>query len=191
MHDAELRAFWADARVRGGLNPAEAYIGATASDTLPPPAWSFGATAEEADRLLALVLAGRKTATASVLWEYETEARARQPQEEGDTLVETRLDLDLPTPGALSIVLDGEEVPRALIRTTHVDVVRFGEVDEDHARREGEGSLEEWRAEHRAFFARSAPPGQAVDEDTQVVLERFVVVVPATARRAARRAGLL
>ncbi|HSP60005.1 MAG TPA: ASCH domain-containing protein [Ornithinimicrobium sp.] len=201
MDDAEIKAFWADARVRGGLNPAESYIGATAADMLPPPAWSFGASPKEADRLLALVLAGRKTATASALWEYQAGAQDDQHPDGrddagghrrgGDTLVRTQVDVELPAPGSLSIVLDGADHPRALIRTTHVEVVRFGDVDEDHARREGEGTLEQWRAEHRQFFEEHAPDGQRVDEDTRVVLERFVVVVPAQARRSARRAGLL
>lgn len=212
MDDAEIKAFWADARVRGGLNPAESYIGATAADLLPPPAWSFGATPEEADRLLALVLEGRKTATASALWEYGAGAEegAEEGAEDGaddapgggtghgsgsragaGTLVRTQVDVELPAPGSLSIVLDGADRPRALIRTTHVEVVRFGDVDEAHARREGEGSLAEWRAEHRRFFEEHAPAGQRVEEETQVVLERFVVVVPAQARRSARRAGLL
>lgn len=191
--DADIRAFWVDARVRGALNPAEAYLGVTASDMLPPPAWSFGATPQEADRLLGLVLEGRKTATASALEEYLTEARAGGAEggAAGDTLVDADLDLRLPSPGALSIVLDGSGAPRALLRTTHVEVVRFADVDEEHARREGEGSLERWRAEHARFFAESLPGGRSVDEDTKVVLERFVVLVPGSARRAARRAGLL
>jgi uncharacterized protein YhfF len=204
MDDAEISAFWADVRVRGGLNPVGAYLGATVSEMLPPPAWSFGSTAQEADRLLELVLAGRKTATASALWEYEEDARRRVEAEdaedaevattggaEGDTLVRTAVDVALPEPGLLSIVLDGRDKPRALIRTTHVDVVRFGDVDADHARREGEESLEEWRRAHRAFFAEGTPEGREVTDDLPVVLERFVVVVPATARRAAKRAGLL
>lgn len=201
MDDAEISAFWADARVRGGLNPAGAYLGASVSETLPPPAWSFGSTPQEADRLLELVLAGRKTATASAFWEYEQEARRRVDAEDadvsaagrpgGDTLVRTEVDVALPEPGLLSIVLDGRGRPRALIRTTHVEVVRFGDVDAEHARREGEGSLEAWRAAHRAFFAADAPPGHQVTDDTLVVLERFVAVVPAAARRAAKRAGLL
>lgn len=197
--DAEIRAFWADARVRGGLNPVGAYLGSTVSETLPPPAWSFGATPAESDRLLDLVVEGRKTATASALWEYEQEARHRAVVESelpehdapGDTLVETAVDLALPEPGLLSIVLDGQGHPRALIRTTHVDVVRFGDVDDEHARREGEGTLEDWRRVHRAVFAERAPAGEVVDDDTMVVIERFVTIVPATARRAARKAGLL
>ncbi|MFK5633637.1 MULTISPECIES: ASCH domain-containing protein [unclassified Ornithinimicrobium] len=192
--DREIRDFWTDARIRGGLNPASAYLGSTASDTLPPPAWSFGDTAEVADRLLALVLEGRKTATASARWEYAEDALRGAPgagrSAEGDLLVRAEIAVDLPRPGGLSIVLDGAGVPRALIRTTRVQVVRFGEVDEEHARREGEGSLDEWRAVHRAIFASTAPPGQEVTDDTLVVLERFVVVVPASARRAAKRNGL-
>lgn len=191
MDDAEIKAFWADARVRGGLNPAESYIGATAADMLPPPAWSFGSTPEEADRLLALVLEGRKTASASALWEYGPGVSGHDDDGAGDTLVRTQVDVEVPEPGSLSIVLDGAGHPRALLRTTHVEVVRFGDVDEEHAQREGEGSLERWRADHRRFFEEHAPAGQRVDEDTRVVLERFVVVVPAGARRAARRAGLL
>lgn len=198
VDDDEISRFWADARVRGGLNPAGAYLGANVPETLPPPAWSFGTTPQEADRLLDLVLSGRKTATASALHEYEqaTEQDEAQTgpvaaQGSGDTLVRTSVDVALPEPGLLSIVLDGQGRPRALIRTTHVDVVRLGDVGEEHARREGEGSLEQWRAAHRRLFAESAPHGQEVDDDTRVVLERFVVVVPAAARRAARRAGLL
>ncbi|RIK17564.1 MAG: ASCH domain-containing protein [Acidobacteria bacterium] len=209
MDDALISAFWADARLRGGINPVAGYLGATAADTLPPPAWSFGATPAEADRLLAQVLAGRRTATTSALWDYEEEARARAEAESesgdpidpgdredpsdrgGDTLVETRLDLALPAPGSLSIIVDGQEMPRALVRTTRVDLVPYGEVDEAHALREGFGSLAEWRAEHRRFFTEHAPAGRELTDETMLVLERFVVLVPATARRAAKRAGLL
>jgi uncharacterized protein YhfF len=54
-----VAAFWADARAALGL-----------SGTVPE-AWSFGGTPEQADALLALVLAGTKTATAGALWDYE------------------------------------------------------------------------------------------------------------------------
>lgn len=196
VNDAEILAFWTDARLRGGLNPATGYLGSTVADTLPPPAWSFGDSPEQADRLLEVVLEGRKTATASAYWEYEEQERRRVEAEqadaaEGDLLTRTEVDVALPEPGLLSIVLDGSQTPKALIRTTHVDVVRFGDVDEEHARREGEDSLADWRAEHRSFFERIAPAGQVIDDDMLVVLERFVVLVPASARRRARRAGLL
>ena len=67
---------------------------------------------------------------------------------------------------------------------------RFGDVTAEHARREGEdaGLLSQWRRTHQEFFERTSP--DPVDEDTMVVLERFEVLVPADARRAARRHGL-
>lgn len=198
LTDRAVAAFWADARIRAKLNRIEAYGGPGVSDTVPPPAWAFGDSPAQADELLALVLAGRKTATASALRDYEQEARERARGEEpegegaqdrGDVLVATDLDLALPEPGLLSILLDGAGRPRALIRTTDVQVVRFGDVTGEHARAEGEGdrSLEHWRRVHQEFFARTAPHGEPVDEDTMVVLERFEVLVPASARRAARR----
>ena len=53
MDQQEIEAFWADARVRAGLNPAHALTGPTTSESMPPPAWSFGADPDQADRLLA------------------------------------------------------------------------------------------------------------------------------------------
>ncbi|GAA1185627.1 hypothetical protein GCM10009584_29590 [Ornithinimicrobium humiphilum] len=198
MDDAEISRFWADARVRGGLNPVESYIGASASSVVPPPAWSYGSTPQESDRFVEQVLAGARTATSSLLSSYEEEAQRQAALEEsrpveasGDTLVRTAVDVALPEPGLLSIVLDGQERPRALIRTTHVQVARLGDVDAEHARREGEHSLESWRRTVRTTLAAELAEGEVLGDDTRVVLERFVCVVPATARRAARRAGLL
>lgn len=196
-HDQAVAAFWADARIRGKLNRIEVYAGAQVSDTLPPPAWSFGGEddPQTADRLLELVLAGRKTATASAYREYEEEARSRAGADtpdprSGDTLTRTGVDLDLalPEPGLLSIILDGSGHPRALVRITDVEVCRFADVPAEHARLEGEGdgSLQHWRAVHRDVFAANAPHGEPVTDDSLVVLERFEVLVPASARRAAR-----
>ena len=196
---AAIAAFWADARIRGRLNPIEAYTGPGTSDLVPPPAWSFGDDPRLADQLLDLVLTGQKTATASALRDYEDEARelARAQDDlhgsaEGNLLVDTDLDLALPEPGLLSILLDGAGRPRALIRITDVETVRFAEVSAEHARREGEGggSLEHWRRTHAEFFRRSSATGEPIDAGTLVVLERFEVLVPAEARRAARRNGL-
>lgn len=197
--DAAIAAFWADARIRGKLNRVGEVIGANISDTVPPPAWAFGDDARTADQLLELVLAGRKTSTASALRDYEEEARvlARAAEDdgarpEGDVLVDTDLDLALPSPDLLSILLDGAGRPRALIRIIDVQVVRFADVPAEHARREGEGegSLEHWRRVHREAFRRSSPIEEPVDDDTLIVLERFEVLVPAEAQRAARRNGL-
>jgi uncharacterized protein YhfF len=165
MHDtgekSAVEAFWELARFHANLNSAPTYFGPTTLEVVPPPAWAFGASAEEADELLQLVLEGTKTATASALWDYEADGEA------------------LPEVGGLSILLDGQGHPRALVNTTAVAVVPFDEVGEEHARLEGEGdrSLTYWREAHERFFARVASRG--FEPDMPVVLERFEVVYQA------------
>lgn len=162
VDDNELDAFWAISREHAQLAGVPTYMGANPVRTLRPPAWSFGATPEQSDELLALVLDGTKTATSSARADYVGEAEP------------------LPEPGMLSIVLDGAGHPRALVVTTEARVVPFDQVDADHAREEGEGdgTLEQWREAHERFFSQNASGG--FQPDMLVVLERFRVLYPAT-----------
>lgn len=163
MDRSPVEAFWELAKVHGRMNTAPTYFGPTTLEVVPPPAWSFGADAEQADALLELVLDGTKTATAGALWDFETEGEP------------------LPEPGALSIILDGRGHPRALIECTAATVVPFDEVDEEHARLEGEGdlSLAHWREVHERFFTEVATHDRGFHPDMPVVLERFRVVYQA------------
>jgi uncharacterized protein YhfF len=117
-------------------------------------AWGFGNTAEMMTELGLLVRDGPKRATASLRSSYE---------EHGERL---------PQVGDLSVVLDGDGNPLCVIRTTDVELRRFGDVDEEFAWTEGEGdrSLAHWRDAHIRFFASE---GRPVNDDTEVVLERF------------------
>lgn len=127
-------------------------------DASVPPAWSFGDSPALADELLALTLRGEKRAMASALWEFEID---------GDPV---------PQPGELAIVLDGAGEPRALIRTTEVEIVAFEEVSPERAALEGEGdrSLAYWRAEHeRAWRGSLANTPYDFDMTMPVVCERF------------------
>ena len=141
------------------------FLSTLPADSYPPErgyeAWSFGDGPEMADRLGMLVVAGRKTATCSALWELEAEGEP------------------LSRPGERSIVLDGRGEPLCIIEVTEVTVRRFDEVDEAFARDEGEGdlSLAYWREAHRGFFARTLPGiGRRFSEDMPLVCERFRVV---------------
>ncbi|HET7303922.1 MAG TPA: ASCH domain-containing protein [Segeticoccus sp.] len=160
--DNELDAFWDIARDHADLAGVPSYTGENPVRMLRPPAWAFGATPEQADELLDLVLTGTKTATASSYADYARE------------------DEELPAPGTLGIVLDGAGHPRALVRTVEVRVVPFDQVDAEHARDEGEGdrSLNHWRAVHERFFTEHA--GGGFQPDMPVVLERFRVLYPPT-----------
>ena len=145
---AAVAAFWAAARSALGITGPV------------PEAWAFGGTAAQADELLALVLAGTKTATASALWDYEAGAEP------------------LPEVGRFDIVLDGSGRPRALLRTTDVAVSPFDEVSADHARREGEGdlSLAFWREVHQRFFTEYADHDRGFSPQMPVVLQSFEVL---------------
>ncbi|WBL20254.1 ASCH domain-containing protein [Citricoccus sp. NR2] len=128
----------------------------------PPEAWAFGATPEHADGLLALVLAGVKTATSSSLWDCE---HTGEP---------------VPTVGELSIILDGRGAPRALLETTSIEVVPFGEVTEEHAAAEGERdrTLASWKAIHERYWREHSENPRGYADDMPVVCERFRVLYP-------------
>lgn len=99
-----LEGFWSSARIRIPNLPDEI-----------PEVWAFGATAEQAVDLLALVLDGTKTGTASALWDIAADGES------------------VPEAGGLSIILDGQDRPSALIETTAIDIVPFSEVTSEHA----------------------------------------------------------
>ncbi len=158
----EVATFWALASRQARLDSVPGYFGPTPLASVMPPAWSFGATSEQASEIAALVADGIKTATASAAEDYIAEGEG------------------LPEPGVLGIVLDGDGHPRALVATTDVEVVAFDEVGEEHARAEGEGdrSLASWRAGHERFFREHDPHGRGFRPDMPVVLERFRVLYP-------------
>ena len=54
--EADIAAFWSEARTRARFDWIGAYGGPTILGSLRPPAWSFGATPEEADAVLTRVL---------------------------------------------------------------------------------------------------------------------------------------
>ena len=97
----EVRAFWDLARFHAKLNAAPTYFGPTTLESVPPPAWSFGETAEEADSFLFAILRDEVGETSAPLEDY------------GD---------ELPVEGVLSILCDGAGQPRALLETTGVGI---------------------------------------------------------------------
>lgn len=138
----------------------QARAGIVGAPETVPEAWAFGATSDHADSLLALVLDGVKTGTASSLWDYETQ---------GDPL---------PQVGEYSIILDAAGRPRAVIETTEVAIVPFDEVSDEHAYSEGEGdrSLAAWRDIHERYWRLHSENPRGFEPDMPVVCERFRLV---------------
>lgn len=116
------------------------------------------------DTLVTAVLTGAKTTTASLLIQYADE--------------------ELPRVGERGAVVDSAGVVVGVIETKGVDIVALKDVSLQHALDEGEGyaDVAQWRAGHERFWhstevrAELGDPHFTVDDDTQVILERFVLV---------------
>ncbi len=126
--------------------------------------WFGDADVALATKLAILVERGPKRATTALLRDFET-----------------GIEPVFPKPGDLWLVVDGDGMPRCVVRTTHVDITAFGKVDGQFAWDEGEGdrTLADWREGHMRYFTRQAmAQGFEFGDATQVVLERFTVIWP-------------
>lgn len=149
MPSKAVEEFWASYRAASGVADQ------------PYEVVSFGDSPALADELLALVRAGRKRGTASLLRDYTAET--------------------VPKPGDHVLVLDGAGTPACIWRSAQIDIRPFIEVGEDFAAAEGEGdgSLAFWREGHSRYFGRQAAREDFPMHDRiEVVCERFEVVWP-------------
>lgn len=112
-----------------------------------------------ADELAQLVLDGKKTATCSAHKLYEVE---------GD---------NLPEPGLYTIVLNSQDHPLCIIKTTEVHLVPMNAVPEALALAEGEGSHQAWYDGHFHYFTEEFKLyGRKFHDDELLVFERFELV---------------
>ncbi len=114
----------------------------------------FGDGPELCAELLALVIAGKKTATCGALRDFPAGEPGR------------------PEVGRHDIVTDWDGTPRVVVETVEVTEVRFCDVSEEFALAEGEGTYLDWREGHVAYFARNG----GWSEDMWLLCERFRVV---------------
>ena len=118
--------------------------------------FAFGNSPEMADELLELVLAGKKTATVSVILEEE-------PQ---------------PQIGDVSLVLNGRGEPACTIRTTYLETARFCDLTWEMVRQEGEDeTFEQWKTGNYGYWTQDAARrGYTFTEETMMTFEQFEVV---------------
>ena len=117
--------------------------------------WSFGDSEQLADELATLVIEGKKTVTCSSLSGFFS-------------------DSVIPVIGGFSIILNSHNQPVCVIRTRSLWLMRFNEVTEDLAKKEGEGdlSLAYWQEGHKAFFSREG----SFSEYMELVFEEFELI---------------
>jgi uncharacterized protein YhfF len=122
---------------------------------------SFGFSPDDAREIAQLVLAGRKTATGSLLWTYERDGKR------------------VPRAGDYWIVIEADDAPVCIVETIEARILPFDEVTADYARDGGEGdlSMEFWREIYRRYIVvECARLGRAPSEKAPLVMERFRVV---------------
>ncbi|MEQ5325243.1 ASCH domain-containing protein [Proteus vulgaris] len=117
--------------------------------------WSFGDNAQLVDELAVLVAEGKKTATCSSLSGFFS-------------------DSTIPVIGGFSIILNSQNEPVCVIRTRSLQLIRFNEVTEEQAKKEGEGdlSLAYWQDGHKTFFTLEGH----FSEDMELVFEEFELI---------------
>ncbi len=133
----------------------------TFPDDLPVSEYGFPGALR--DRLIAAILSGEKTATTSLVLEYDGQ---QEP---------------LPRVGDRALVVNSAGEPVGIETIYDVRIAPLGEVDLDHAIAEGEGftTVAEWRAGHERFWHSPAyldelsNPDFRVTDDTLTVLTRF------------------
>jgi uncharacterized protein YhfF len=129
---------------------------------MEPRICEFGFPGPLRDRLVDAVLFGVKTATSSLLADWERDGE--QP----------------PAAGELQTVIDSAGIPVAIIEIIRSDVVALGAVDDRVARAEGDSyqTAAGWRSEHERFWREEVFPDWAgdvpvLDDSTPVVVEWF------------------
>jgi uncharacterized protein YhfF len=120
------------------------------------------------DQLVALVLAGTKTATASLVVDYVVD---------GSSLSKV---------GELGVVIDSDDRPVGIIETTRVELSTISLVTDAFARAEGEGYADAaaWRVSHERYWngyidelrAGLRDPDFELTDSTPVVCEWFRLV---------------
>jgi uncharacterized protein YhfF len=126
-------------------------------------AWGFGDNPELIDELLGYVLEGIKRTSTDLLKESELEGWPENHV------------------GEYNVILNGKELPAAVIKTVSVQRVKYRDVDADHAYWEGEGdrTLETYFMEHDKYYKRRGEAlGFEFNKDMLVDLVRFELVYP-------------
>ena len=122
------------------------------------PFW-FGGDKSLSDELIHLVKTGRKTATASLLWEWQAEG------------------LKPPSRGEVHLLLDWSNTPLGTLTNVDIQIMPFSAVSTEFAAKEGEGdlSLEWWRNAHLAYFTQVCKNiNRSPSADMPVVCQEFV-----------------
>ncbi len=131
-------------------------------NTEMPEAWYFHNNMEDANRLAALVVNGKKKAGSGLYAWYE------------------HANADLPKIGTKHIITDFNGRAQAIIEIKTVDTIPFNQISEEYAEMDMGTNIEplkKWKKAHWEFFTSTLEEnGQKPSEDMLVVCERFETI---------------
>lgn len=123
----------------------------------------IGANKPTVDSILKLVLDGEKCGTFGLRWIQD-----RQPE-------------NTPKVGSDAVVVDMDDVPHAVVRTTRLTEVAYQDITEEHLVIEGPGArkLDRWQDIHWPYWTVLLKPYDLEpSEDMPVMVERFDLMYP-------------
>lgn len=125
--------------------------------------YSIGDSPQSADIGADLILRSEKTATSSLLWEYEAE------------------NAKLPAVGDLNIVMNGCNQPVCVVETIWIVIQALSRADAQFAQDYGEwdGTLQTWHEKMWRYYCNQCKAlDRQPDPDMPLVFERFKVIFP-------------
>lgn len=146
-----LNCYWKEFQIK---NPAYA-------DLEQPPSYYFCDNKKDADECAELIALGIKQATTHSLSWFHTQNEA------------------LPTVGDLAITTNWAGVPKAVIKTTKVEIVKFKDITAEYAFIEGEGDkgLAYWKNVHWEYYTREMKDhNKSPSLDMELVCEYFETI---------------
>ena len=119
-----------------------------------PPSFYFCDNKKDADTCANLVVTGKKQATATSLWWFETH---NEP---------------LPKAGDQFVITDWNGNAKAVIETIRIEQVPYHDITAEFAKIEGEGdlSLAYWKRVHEAYYKREMEPYGAQFNETMIIV---------------------
>lgn len=130
-------------------------------NTIQPQSFYFCDNKKDADECAELVVKKIKQATSPSVWWFEKNKE------------------ELPKCGDLAIVTDWSGNPKAIIRTTKIEIVKYKDITPEYAQLEGEGdkTLEYWKKVHWDYYTEEMNKfGEKPNEEMKIVCEYFETI---------------
>lgn len=126
-----------------------------------PQSFYFCDKEEDANECAELVVKKIKQATSPSVWWFKKNKES------------------FPKVGDIAIVTNWYGEPKAIIKTTKVEIVKFKDISSEYAFTEGEGdrSLDYWKIVHWNYYKGEMEEfGESPDEEMGIVCEYFVTI---------------